>query len=141
MIADRNDPNIMERSKILNDHGRNPKIGKTFWMQEYGYKYKMSNLQAAIGCAQIERASELIEKKREIFSWYEEMLSDLPCIMNPELPDTKNSYWMPTAIFDHSVLLDREALFSRMKEYNIDTRPFFYRFACFAACIRSQTGE
>jgi perosamine synthetase len=120
------DAKLIERAGILNDHGRNPKIGKTFWMEEYGYKYKMSNLQAAMGCAQIERAEELVDKKREIFGWYKEMLSGLPCKLNPELPGTKNSYWMPTAIFDRSCGLDREALFARMKEYNIDTRPFFY---------------
>jgi len=117
---------VLARAKVLNDHGRDPKIGKTFWMQEYGYKYKMSNIQAAMGCAQIERADELIEKKREVFSWYKEFLSGLPCRLNPELPGTKNSYWMPTAIIDASVNFDREALFASMKEHNIDSRPFFY---------------
>ncbi|MEO5684447.1 MAG: DegT/DnrJ/EryC1/StrS family aminotransferase [Chitinophagaceae bacterium] len=117
---------VLDRAKILNDHGRNPKIGKTFWMEEYGYKYKMSNLQAAMGCAQIERAEELINKKREIFSWYKEMLSALPFQLNPELPGTKNSYWMPTVIVDKSVDFDRERFFAFMKENNIDSRPFFY---------------
>jgi perosamine synthetase len=121
-----NRPEVFERAKILNDHGRNPKVGKTFWMEEYGYKYKMSNLQAAMGCAQIERAEELIEKKRKIFSWYRESLKGVPCTLNPELEGTKNSYWMPTAIFDKSVELDRDALFDYMKKFNIDSRPFFY---------------
>jgi perosamine synthetase len=121
-----NDPAVYERAKILNDHGRDPKLGKTFWMAEYGYKYKMSNLQAAMGCAQIERAEELIDKKREVFGWYKEFMNGLPCSLNPEPAGTRNSYWMPTVVFDHSVGLDREALFSRMKEFNIDTRPFFY---------------
>jgi perosamine synthetase len=121
-----NDAALYERAKILNDHGRNPKIAKTFWMEEYGYKYKMSNLQAAMGCAQIERADELIDKKREVFSWYNRFLAGVPCQLNPEHPATKNSYWMPTAIFDESVAFDREALFASMKEHNIDSRPFFY---------------
>jgi perosamine synthetase len=121
-----NNPDVLERAKILNDHGRDPKIGRTFWMQEYGYKYKMSNLQAAMGCAQIERANELVEKKRRIFGWYKEFLSGMPCRLNPELPGTKNSYWMPTAIVNKSVEFDREALFQEMKAKNIDSRPFFY---------------
>jgi perosamine synthetase len=121
-----NDDKVFERAKILNDHGRNPKIGKTFWMEEYGYKYKMSNLQAAMGCAQIERADELIGKKREVFNWYKEMIGDIPCRINPELPDTKNSYWMPTMIIDKSLHFDREGLFAFMKQNNIDSRPFFY---------------
>lgn len=124
IVTNRED--VLERSKILNDHGRNPKIGKMFWMEEYGYKYKMSNLQAAMGCAQIERAKELVDKKRLIFSWYKELLNDVPCQLNPELPETKNSYWMPTAIFDKSANFDREKLFAFMKINNIDSRPFFY---------------
>lgn len=124
IVTNRED--VLERSKILNDHGRNPKIGKTFWMEEYGYKYKMSNLQAAMGCAQIERAKELVDKKRLIFTWYKEFLNDVPCKLNPELPGTKNSYWMPTAIFDKSLNFDREKLFAFMKAKNIDSRPFFY---------------
>jgi perosamine synthetase len=121
-----NNQAIIERAKILNDHGRDPKIGKTFWMKEYGYKYKMSNLQAAMGCAQIERADELIEKKRQIFNWYKEFLADVPCKLNPELQGTKNSYWMPTAIIDESIEFNREDLFSYLSKNNIDSRPFFY---------------
>ncbi len=121
-----NNKAVFERAKILNDHGRDPKVGKTFWMAEYGYKYKMSNLQAAMGCAQIERADELINKKRQIFNWYREFLDDVPCSLNPELPGTKNSYWMPTAIIDNPLNFDREALFVFLKACNIDSRPFFY---------------
>ena len=121
-----NNEAVYTKAKILNDHGRDPKIGKTFWMEDYGYKYKMSNLQAAMGCAQIERADELIDKKREIFNWYKEFLADMPCILNPEHAGTKNSYWMPTAIFDESIKFNREGLFSYLKENNVDSRPFFY---------------
>lgn len=121
-----NKANILERAKILNDHGRDPKIGKTFWMQEYGYKYKMSNLQAAMGCAQIERVDNLVEKKRTIFNWYKELLADLPCKLNPELPGTRNSYWMPTVIFNKTVSFIRDDFFNYMKDNNIDSRPFFY---------------
>ena len=121
-----NDLKVYERAKILNDHGRDPKIGKTFWMEDYGYKYKMSNLQAAMGCAQIERAKELVDKKRMVFSWYREFLSDFPGTLNPEYPGTINSYWMPTVVVEENTNFDREALISFMKENMIDTRPFFY---------------
>jgi perosamine synthetase len=124
IVTNRDD--VYQRAKVLNDHGRDPRVGKTFWMEEYGYKYKMSNLQAAMGCAQVERAEELVEKKRLIFSWYKELLSGLPCQLNAEHAYTKNSYWMPTAIFDKSIPFDREAFFSWLKKYNIDSRPFFY---------------
>ena len=122
-----NDDAVMERARMLNDHGRDPKIGKTFWMAEYGYKYKMSNLQAAMGCAQIERADELIEKKREIFSWYKKLFNDEKKFqMNPEPDYVKNSVWMPTVVFNHSLNVNRDKLMIYLKEQGIDSRPFFY---------------
>ncbi len=123
-----NNEAIYEKAKILNDHGRNPKDpeNKPYWMRDYGYKYKMSNLQAAIGVAQIERIEELVEKKRQIFAWYEELLVDLPCKLNPELANTRNSYWMPTVLVDREIYFDREAFFAYCKTQNIDTRPFFF---------------
>lgn len=123
-----NDESVFERAKVLNDHGRNPKDpdNKMFWMRDYGYKYKMSNIEAAIGVAQIERIEELVEKKRQIFSWYADLLKDIPARMNPEYPNTKNSYWLPTLIFDKSINFDRDAFFEFMKSKNIDSRPFFY---------------
>ena len=119
---------VFEKAKVLNDHGRNPKDpeNKMFWMREYGYKYKMSNLQAAIGCAQIERIEELVNKKRQIFKWYKEFLKDIPCDLNPEAAETKNSYWLPTAIFHESIDFDREEFFNLMKANGIDSRPFFF---------------
>ena len=117
---------ILEKAKILNDHGRDPKDNKTFWMRDYGYKYKMSNLQAAMGCAQIERANELVEKKRQIFSWYKEFFADFPGQLNIEPEGMKNSYWMPTVVLDKSLKVNRDDLMKHLAENNIASRPFFY---------------
>lgn len=119
---------VFEKAKVLNDHGRNAKDpeNKMFWMREYGYKYKMSNIQAALGCAQINRIEELVTKKRLIFNWYNDILKDLPCKLNPEQSHTKNSYWLPTIIFDKKINFDREAFFKMMKDNGIDSRPFFF---------------
>lgn len=121
-----NDSALNEKVRILNDHGRNAKDpeNKMFWMRNYGYKYKMSNLQAAMGCAQIERIEDLVAKKREIFSWYRELLKDVPCQLNPEPKQTKNGYWLPTVIFNEHI--DRNGLFEYHKTLNIDSRPFFF---------------
>jgi perosamine synthetase len=123
-----NNETVFEKAKVLNDHGRNPKDpeNKMFWMREYGYKYKMSNLQAALGCAQISRIEELVNRKRQIFEWYKELLKDIPVNLNPEVAGTKNSYWLPTIVFDKEVNFDREAFFDLMKKNSIDSRPFFY---------------
>jgi len=123
-----NNEALYEKAKILNDHGRNPKDpdNKIFWMRDYGYKYKMSNLQAALGCAQIERIEELINKKRIIFNWYKELLADLPCSLNTEDENIYNSYWLPTVVFDKNINFNREVFFGLCKEKNIDSRPFFF---------------
>jgi perosamine synthetase len=118
---------LMDRIRILSDHGRDPKVNRVFWMAETGYKYKMSNLQAAMGCAQIERADELVEKKREIFGWYQEGLASVTGIrLNPEPSYTRNSYWMPTVVFDASLRVHNLALMAYLKEQQIDSRPMFY---------------
>jgi len=122
-----NNKEIHSKAAILNDHGRDPKIGKTFWMENYGYKYKMSNLQAAMGCAQIKRLKELIAKKREIFSWYKEGFKKINGIkLNQEQDYATNSYWMPTIIFDEANNNYRDELIKFLSAENIDSRPFFY---------------
>jgi perosamine synthetase len=92
-----------------------------------GFKYKMSNIQAAIGCAQLERIDELTCRKREILSYYRERLAEFPGLsMNPEPAGVVNGAWMPTVVFDHSLGIAREMLQAVFAEENIDARVFFY---------------
>jgi perosamine synthetase len=124
LVTDRKD--IYERCLALRDHGRAPGE-KMFWNAEVGYKYKMSSMQAALGLAQLERIDELVERKWQIFSWYRQNLQSVEGItLNCEPSGTKNSYWMVTAIFDSKFGLLKEEIMRRMKEKNIDLRPFFY---------------
>jgi perosamine synthetase len=117
---------IYKKAKILNDHGRNPEDpeNKPYWMRDYGYKYKMSNIEAAIGCAQIERIDKLVFKKREIFKWYQLELKDLDIRMNIEQEGALNSYWLPTVIFNKD--FNRNEFFKLSRDNGIDIRPFFY---------------
>jgi len=121
-----NDDGLYERVLTLSNHGRARRETRQFWPERIGFKYKMSNLQAAIGCAQMERAEELIAGKRRVFEYYRTALSDLPIRMNPESADTTNGFWMPTLVVDQGVAFDREALLSRFKAENIDGRVFFW---------------
>lgn len=127
-IAVTDDAALFERLSILNDHGRNPKKSdKMFWMEELGYKYKISNLAAALGCAQIERIDELVARKREIFAWYKELLGAAPGLaLNPEQPEVFNSYWMPNIVFEPRPGFDRSVLLQKLRQANIDVRTFFY---------------
>jgi len=127
-----NNETLFQKSTMLNDHGRDPKIRKAFWCDCLGYKFKMSNIQAALGVAQMERIEELLKRKIEIFQTYKKLLSDVKNIsMNPEQEYAKNSYWMPTVIFDRKLNIDREKLISHFKERGVDIRPFFYPISMF----------
>ncbi len=118
---------LYEKILTLDNHGRNPLATKQFWCDEIGYKYKMSNLDAAIGVAQMERVTELVNRKREIFSEYKSILGDISGIrLNPEENGNINSYWMATVVFDKSINFNREKLLNEMKKANIDARVFFY---------------
>src|ERR1044072_268925 len=87
----------------------------------------MSSMQAALGLAQLERLDELIERKSEIFNWYNQELSALRGVtLNAELPNTKNAFWMITVVLDPSLGLDKNYLQTELNKRNIDSRPFFH---------------
>jgi perosamine synthetase len=117
---------LYENVLTLSNHGRAKEQTKQFWPDMIGFKYKMSNLQAAIGCAQMERIEELIAAKRRVFTFYQEHLCDLPLVMNPEKVDTVNGYWMPSIVVNESHEFDREQLLAAFKSDDIDGRVFFW---------------
>jgi len=117
---------LYEKVLTLSNHGRSRTQKKQFWADMVGFKYKMSNIQAAIGCAQMERLDGLLGKKREIFNWYKERLKDFPVQLNPEPENCTNGYWMVTIIMNEDVSFDRENLLRVFKENNIDGRVFFW---------------
>lgn len=122
-----NSEELYNKIRTLNNHGRSPQTTKQFWADVIGYKYRMSNVSAAIGCAQMERIDELIAKKRAIFQEYARLFSDMSGVeMNPEYAGTTNGYWMPTLVFDASYPFDREKLLLEFKANEIDGRVFFW---------------
>lgn len=121
-----NDPELYEHVLSLSNHGRARSQSKQFWPDMIGFKYKMSNIQAAIGCAQVERIDDLIAEKRRVFVDYRKILSDLPVILNPEKSGTVNGYWMPNVVVDDGIPFNREKLLSVFQTENIDGRVFFW---------------
>lgn len=121
-----NDDALYERVLTLSNHGRARGETRQFWPERIGYKYKMSNVQAAIGCGQLERIDELVAGKRRVFEYYRDAFASLPLRMNPEPADTTNGYWMPTIVADADAGFDREALLAAFKADNIDGRVFFW---------------
>lgn len=123
-----NDDALFERVLTLSNHGRARGETRQFWPERIGHKYKMSNLQAAIGCAQLERIDELVARKRAIFAAYQQGLAPVidRVAMNPEFPGTVNGYWMPTVVFHANAAFDRSALLAAFKADQIDSRVFFW---------------
>ena len=119
------DDELFSRIMFLRDHGRIPG-DVSFINKEIAFKYKMSALQAAMGLGQVERAAELVEGKRQLFSWYEKELKNLNEVtLNAEPEGTINSYWMVSVILDPQLKIEKHQLIDSFKKKNIDTRPFF----------------
>lgn len=122
-----NEPALYETAITLSNHGRHARQSRQFWPDLLGFKYKMSNIQAAIGCAQLERIDELIAGKRRVFEGYRSALGGLAGVaMNPEPEGTRNGYWMPTAVFGRELGITRERLQAALNPEGIDARVFFH---------------
>lgn len=118
------DDELYARVESLWDQGRDP--NRQFWINTIGMKYKMSNVQAAVGLGQLERVDEMIEAKRRIFGWYAEALQGVPHItLNYEADGARSIYWMTSIVLDESAPMSRDALRDLLKTRNIDTRPTF----------------
>ena len=121
-----NDANLYEHVLTLSNHGRARGQTKQFWPEMVGFKYKMSNIQAALGCGQMERIGSLVERKRCIFASYSVLRDHIHgSAMNPEPPGCHNGYWMPTLISPLNGA-SREGMLEHMRNNNIDGRVFFW---------------
>jgi perosamine synthetase len=117
---------LAERCRSLRNLCFQPQ--KRFVHQELGWNLRMSNLQAALGVAQLERLDEFIARKRHIGQRYTELLSDIPGLQLP-LPRTDyadNIYWVYGLVLKDEVPFDAEEAIGRLAQYKIGTRPFFW---------------
>ncbi len=90
---------------------------------EYGYNYRMSNVLAAIGVGQMEVIEDRVAKKREIFEWYREFLSDVKEItFMPELENSRGNRWLTALTFEKS---DFTKVMKALEEVNVESRPLW----------------
>jgi len=119
---------VVTDNKTLYDHavhfrGQGLAKGKEYWHDVVGYNYRMTNICAAIGLAQLEQADEIIAKKRQIAKWYDEYLANLPIETSKENKNIFHSYWMYTILVKNVAI--RERLREYLKEKGVETRPTF----------------
>jgi perosamine synthetase len=117
-----NDKTLIERAKHLKGQGLAD--NREYWHDMVGYNYRMTNIQAAIGLAQLERAEEFIVRKRSMAELYRSLLTDAPIEFHREVPDTTHTYWMISFLVEHADL--RDPLRQHLARGGIETRPLFY---------------
>ena len=119
------DANLYEKVLTLSNHGRHKNETRMFWPAIVGFKYKMSNIQAAMGCAQLLRIEELVSKQQVTLETYKnKLLSSLSLTMNPDQIGCENGAWMPTVVLDGKSS-KTELVLKRLRMDGIDARPFF----------------
>lgn len=120
------DPQLAERCRSLRNLCFQPK--KRFYHEELGWNFRMTNLQAAVGLAQLERLDQFVLKKRDMGALYHELLCDIPGIQLPQVATeyASNIYWVYGIVLQESVSMDAEEAMKRLAAKNIGTRPFFW---------------
>lgn len=120
-----NDEETYRKAKVLRDHGMNP--DKRYWHEVVGFNYRLTNLQAAIGCAQFEQLEHFREKRKEIFSWYDKYLISTGLFDKQKNQDLhESSFWLFTVLLKPNCSLPRDLLIEKMSKLGVDTRPVFY---------------
>ena len=118
-----NNKDLYEKAWKIQDHGRKP---GTFWIEELGYKYKMNNITAALGLAQIQRADVQVLRKREINSLYRKYLDNNELIeFQEEIENSKSIFWMNSITLNHQVKSSVSDLAIFLKQNGVDSRPVF----------------
>lgn len=117
-----NDKTLIERARHIKGQGL--AAHREYWHDVVGYNYRMTNIQAAIGLAQLERADEFIARKRALAERYRSALRHLPLEVHAEAPNTVHSYWMVSILVQNAE--KRDALRRHLAEAGIETRPVFY---------------
>lgn len=125
MIVTDNDE-LAAQMRLLKGQGMDPK--RRYWHPIVGYNYRMTNIQAAIGLAQIENIEWRLKRRQEVAEWYYELLKPLTKYI--ELPTiakyTNHSFWMFNILLKDNVKISRDELMNKLGEEGIETRPIFY---------------
>jgi perosamine synthetase len=120
------DERLAERCRSLRNLCFIP--SKRFVHEELGWNFRMSNLQAALGCAQLERLDHFVARKRQMGSRYDELLGRLRGVTRP-LPESslaKNIYWVYGLVLDDALEFDAQEAMRRLAARGIGSRPFFW---------------
>lgn len=121
-----NNKHLASKIKTLRDHGTSKR--RKYYSPHLGFNYRMTNLQAALGLAQLRKINSIIEKKRLIANLYQKYLKTLvpEIILQPEARWAKNVYWMYSILIPKKGKKTRDFLIKELKKKGVDSRPFFF---------------
>ncbi|MBN3523138.1 DegT/DnrJ/EryC1/StrS family aminotransferase [Paenibacillus apiarius] len=124
-VVTTNDDALAEKVKLLKGQGIDQ--NKKYWHPVIGYNYRMTNIQAAIGCAQLENADWHIQQRIRVAMHYYDYLQGEDRLTLPvQKIWAKNVYWMFSVVLNRCSEMQRDSIMKYLKDYGIETRPFFY---------------
>jgi len=120
------DSQLASRVRMIAGQGMDPK--RRYWFPMVGNNFRMTNVQAAIGVAQLEQIDLHLAKRRQVAGWYKEHLSDLEDMITlpGEAPWAKHAFWMYTVLVPGKHPLGRDQFMEELDHSGIETRPVFY---------------
>jgi perosamine synthetase len=121
-----NDSVLEEKMRVLRDHGMSKE--RKYWHESIGFNYRITNLQAAVGVAQLEQIENFIKRKRNIALQYDKFLESMKkhVIFPVQKEWAKSVYWLYTVLLRGSDQKTRDDVIKRIRGYGIDVRPTFY---------------
>ena len=124
-IITTNDYKLSQRLKFLRDHAMNK--DKRYWHDEVGYNYRLTNLQASFGLAQLSRKERIVSKKIKIFNWYKDYLKNIENIyFNYQDPLNQNIFWLVNVFHPDLNSSKIKKIKIELNKYSIDIRELFY---------------
>ncbi len=118
------DPELAARARMLRDHGMSTE--RKYWHPRIGFNYRLTNIQAAIGVAQLERIQSIVEQKRKNALLYTQSLQGMKEIICPtEQPWAYSVFWMYTVMLKNATGVQRDSIIEDLKREGVSTRPVF----------------
>jgi perosamine synthetase len=119
-----NRADLAERVRMFRDHGMDP--GRRYWHTVLGYNYRLTNLQAALGVAQLEKLDAILAAKSRVASRYAEGLAGVPgIVLPPAEPWARNVHWLYSVLVEEQFGLGRDELMAELDAAGVESRPFF----------------
>lgn len=121
-----NDDDLAAKLRLYRSQGMDPQ--RRYWFPVVGYNYRMTNIQAAIGLAQLENIETALSERLRLARWYDQALAPLTgqIIIPVQFPKAKHVYWMYNIFLRQGTETQRDEVMRKLDEQGIETRPVFY---------------